>query len=255
MSPGLDEGLPVAGAARYHATVQSHIRFMNARQEEAEDELVAACRRGERWARRELFEAHNAAVFRALLALSADPAIAEDLLQETFLRAFRSMGGFRGHSSVRTWLLRIGTNAFYENRRRDRTRRRYVTQIDEEPGAPSLRVVRDESAGTRDSHELRDLALRGLAALRSNDRTIITLHDIEGYRYTEIAEILDIAPGTVGSRLSRARERMASAIRELLGLRAEEDLTLEHLYGRRATDSPKDRRRRGSAPASRRNEE
>lgn len=196
-----------------------------------EEELVGACRRGERWAQRALFERHNAPVFRALLALTGDPTDAEDLVQETFLKAYGAIGGFRGHSSVRTWLLRIATNAFYEERRRMGTRRRHLDRVQSESRAESLRVVRTARNGNPEQHELRDLVVQGLRALRVADRTVLTLHDIEGYRYAEIAEILDVAPGTVGSRLSRARERLSVAMRDLLGLRAEETLTLEHLYG------------------------
>ena len=197
----------------------------------SEEELVAACQRGERGAQRELFEQHNAAVFRTLLAISAGSDAAEDFLQETFLKAYRAIGSFRGRSSVRTWLVRIATNTFYEHCRREQTRRRHISRIESEGSGTSLRVVSpaDDEDGRR--REFRDLALRGLAALRVTDRIVLTLHDIEGYRYAEIAEILDIAPGTVGSQLSRARERLAVAIRDLLGLGAEESLTLEHLYG------------------------
>ena len=120
---------------------------------------------------------------------------------------------------------------FYEHRRGEQTRRRYISRIESEASGTSLRVVAraDDEDGRRG--EFRDLALRGLATLRVTDRIVLTLHDIEGYRYAEIAEILDIAPGTVGSRLSRARERLAGEIRDLLGLDAEESLTPEHLYG------------------------
>ncbi|MFQ5744099.1 MAG: RNA polymerase sigma factor [Acidobacteriota bacterium] len=206
-----------------------------------EEQLVAACRRGERGAQREFFERHNSAVFRALLALSGAPGEAEDLLQETFLRAYRAIGGFRGHSSVRTWLLRIATNAFYEARRRDQVRQRHLLRARRAARAPLLHIIEGpwDKPGRR--RDFRDLALRALGRLPARDRTILTLHDIEGYRYAEIAEILDIAPGTVGSRLSRARRRMRDVIRELLELDPEETLTLEHLYS-------KGRLRRG-APA------
>ena len=211
--------------------VRRPFRPMSSPRGTSEEALVAACQRGERWAQRELFEQHNAAVFRALLAISAGSDVAEDFLQETFLKAYRAIGSFRGRSSVRTWLVRIGTNTFYEHRRGEQTRRRYISRIESEASGTSLRVVAraDDEDGRRG--EFRDLALRGLAALRVTDRIVLTLHDIEGYRYAEIAEILDIAPGTVGSRLSRARQRLAGKIRDLLGLDAEESLTAEHLYG------------------------
>ncbi len=206
-------------------------RLMSCRRNAGEEELIAACRRGERWAQRDLFEQHNVAVFRALLALSGDPGAAEDFVQETFLKAYRAIGGFRGHSSVRTWLMRIGTNTFFEDRRREQARRRHLLRIENESAGTSLRLVAPGGEGGEERREFRDLAFRGLAALSATDRTVLTLHDLEGYRYAEIAEILDVAPGTVGSRLSRARERLAEAIRGLLGLDPEESLTLEHLYG------------------------
>ena len=226
-------------------------RLMSSRRDTGEEELVAACRRGERRAQRELFEKHNVAVFRALLALSGDSGVAEDLLQETFLKAYGAIGGFRGHSSVRTWLMRIGTNAFYADRRREQTRRRHLSQIGVEGTGAGLRIVASVAEDRQTRLEFRDLVLRGLGGLSATDRTVLTLHDIEGYRYAEIAEILDVAPGTVGSRLSRARQRLAAALRELLGLGAEETLTLEHLYSDRthslkqSRKDPEDARRNG----------
>lgn len=216
-------------------------RSMSPQRDADEGELVAACRRGERWAQRRLFDQHHKAVYRALLALSGNSGDAEDLLQETFLKAYGAIGAFRGHSSVRTWLMRIGTNTFYEDRRRRLTRRRHLDRMAHESRAAALRVVPGRSETHGRQRELRDLVLRALSMLRTADRTMLTLYDIEGYRYAEIAEILDIAPGTVGSRLSRARERLAAAIRDLLGIDAEETLTREHLYGRRergARDEP-----------------
>ncbi len=221
--------------------VRRSFRYVSRRQETVEEELVAACRRGERWAQRELFEKHNVAVFRALLALSGDSGVAEDLVQETFLKAYGAIGGFRGHSSVRTWLMRIGTNAFYAERRREQTRRRHLSQIDKEGSGTDLRIVTSVPEDRQNRREFRDLVLRSLGELSVTDRTVLTLHDIEGYRYAEIAEILDVAPGTVGSRLSRARERLVVAIRDLLGVSAEETLTLEHLYGGRTSRVRKSR--------------
>ena len=161
-------------------------RFMSSRQDAGEEELIAACRRGECWAQRDLFEQHNVAVFRALLALSGDPGAAEDFLQETFLKAYRAIGGFRGHSSVRTRLMRIGTNTFFGERRREQARRRHLLRIENEGSETSLRLVAPGGEGGErgeERREFRDLAFRGLAALSATDRTVLTLHDIEGYRY------------------------------------------------------------------------
>jgi len=181
----------------------------------SEEELVEACRQGRRWAQRELFERHHRHVYRALVALCREPGEAEDLTQETFLRAFEALGSFEGRSAIRTWLNRIGVNLFRETRRREQTARRRLARAEAE--APVLRSIPGGAMTRRADPSLRELASRGLAELDESDRVVLVLHVVLGYRYDEIAAILDVAPGTVGSRLSRARRRLREIVLELLG--------------------------------------
>lgn len=179
----------------------------------SEAEIVAACKRGARWARRALFEQHHRAIYRFLVAHGSDPSVAEDLVQETFLRAYRAIPRFRGDARVGSWLMRIALNCLYEVSRRGETARRKIEQAQGGDPRPGWAIAGGATAGRQ--HEQRDLLLRALARLDSDEASIVLLHDLQGYRYREIADSLQIAVGTVGSRLHRARSRLRRAIEEL----------------------------------------
>lgn len=193
---------------------------MDAPADVSEQELVEACRRGRRWAQRELFERHHRGIYRALVALCRDRGEAEDLVQETFLRAFEALGGFEGRSAVRTWLNRIAVNLFHETRRREQMARRRLARALAE--APVLRSIPGGASRSSSDPSLRELVSLGLAELDESDRVVLVLHVVLGYRYEEVAQILEVAPGTVGSRLTRARRRLHDVVVELLGDAAEE---------------------------------
>lgn len=174
--------------------------------------IVAGCQRGEDWARRALFEQHHRSIFRFLVAQCRNPETAEDLTQETFLRAYEAIPRFRGEARVSSWMTRIALNCMYgAGRRRDRDRRNLEQIHDDESRGGWVRP----RCASDDSQLERDLVWRGLARLDGDAAAVIVLHDIEGLGYREIAESLEIAVGTVGSRLSRARVRLREAIIEL----------------------------------------
>lgn len=147
--------------------------------------------------------------------MTGNPADAEDLVQETYLRAFRSIQQFKPGTNLRAWLFKIQTNSFI-NEYRKRVRRPRNTSLDDveeyylyshlvESGVqPSSSITEDQILAQIDDANV----FRALDELQDNYRQVVLLADVEGFAYREIAEILDIPVGTVMSRLHRARKRL-----------------------------------------------
>lgn len=140
--------------------------------------------------------------------LGGDRARMDDVMQDAYLRAFRSYADFRGDAAVTTWLHRIVYNACIDELRRSR-RRPPLHDIDGGEYEPQ-----STHAGPERVVAGRDLVMRALATLPPDQRATVLLVDGEGFDHTEVAEILSVAPGTVASRLSRARTHMRRALGE-----------------------------------------
>lgn len=154
-------------------------------------------------------------LYRTALRMTRNPADAEDLVQETYLRAFRSLHQFRPGTNLRAWIFRILTNA-YINEYRKRTRRPTRTSLDDledfylydhlvDSGVQPQSERPEDVVLERISNE--DV-ISSLEELSEDFRNVVLLADVEGFSYREIAEILDIPIGTVMSRLYRARRRL-----------------------------------------------
>jgi RNA polymerase sigma-70 factor (ECF subfamily) len=158
-------------------------------------------------------------LYSAALRMTRNPADAEDLLQETYLKAYRSFGTFEAGSNLRAWLYRILTNT-YINMYRAKQRRPHETDLNElEDFYLYRRIGSIEAAAASRSAEdqLIDLftddeVKQALEDLPENFRLPVLLADVEGFSYKEIAEMLDIPIGTVMSRLHRGRKGMQRAL-------------------------------------------
>jgi RNA polymerase sigma-70 factor, ECF subfamily len=180
--------------------------------------LVQRCAAGDEDACTELVGAHQRMVYQLGLHLLGDHDEALDLSQEVFLRVFRTIHSFRGQSALRTWIYRIVINQA-SNRQRWWRRRRRAQQVSFEQHVEA----HGELPGTRrlDSPEAvlgqKELAGRihtALGHLPFDQRTVIVLREIDGLSYEEIAFSLDVAIGTVKSRLARAREQLRTELRQ-----------------------------------------
>jgi RNA polymerase sigma-70 factor (ECF subfamily) len=168
--------------------------------------LVARCRRGDREGFGELVALTEPGVRRLLGRLVGRVADLDDLVQETYLRAWRALPGFRGESRFGTWLFRIATNAA-------RTWRRGRRPIPPLPADASLEPC--GPAGL-DSDSLMEAYERALANLPADLRAVFVLHEAEGLSYREVAEVIGRPIGTVMSRLHRARMKILDELRERL---------------------------------------
>ncbi len=164
-------------------------------------------------------EPYMSQLYSTALRLTGQKADAEDLLQETYLRAYRSYGSFKSGTNLRAWLFRIMTNA-HINRYRSKSRRPAESDLDDvedlylyrrlAPAVGMGRSAEDELLDTFSEAAVVD-AVEGLS---DSYRVVVLLADVEGFSYKEIAEILDIPIGTVMSRLHRGRKQLQKVLYE-----------------------------------------
>ena len=183
-----------------------------------EQALVDAARDGDSDAIEALVRCYQTRIFNFTRALTASDADAEDLTQETFIRAFRAIGRFRGDSSFKNWLYQIATNAARTHFGK-RTRQAAVWERRVEADDVADRHLASWSDSVEESVMQRDALDRALSAIPETLRVPVVLHDVQGLGYREIAEILDVPIGTVMSRLFRARQRLRPMLSDLLGRR------------------------------------
>ena len=187
---------------------------MRSQRVDADKALVAAAQAGDQDAVAALVHRYQARIFNFALAMTGNAADAEDLAQETFIRAFRALHRFRGDSSFKNWLYRIAANAAH-TLRGARLRRSAVWEARLE----SEDVAERHLAAGGDDVERRAMRRqaidRALAALPADLRTAVVLHDVEGLEYHEVAEAMDVPIGTVMSRIFRARRRLRPLLSEV----------------------------------------
>ena len=135
----------------------------------------------------------------------------QDILQEVFLKVCSNIRGFKGKSSLFTWLRRITVNESLNWRRRAKRRFRWKHQPLETDGAEGIPELKNEDYGPEAMYQKKELEKslhKGLNSLSEEARTIFALRELEGLSYDEIAAQLNISKGTVSSRLFNARQRL-----------------------------------------------
>ena len=158
---------------------------------------------------------HMPSLYSAAMRMTRNPADAEDLVQETYLKAYRAFGTFQQGTNLKAWLYRILTNTFI-NRYRAKKRRPEETDFDDVEDFYLYRRLGglEEARANRSAEdELMDLfpeaeVKAAVEALPENFRLPVLLADVEGFSYKEIADILEIPIGTVMSRLHRGRKAL-----------------------------------------------
>ncbi len=181
----------------------------------AEAEFIERLKQGDAVAFEELVAERSGEIYGLLFRLTENAEEARDLTQETFLRAFQSIGRFRGEADLKTWIYRIAINQARNRWRWWRRRRRDVTvSLDASQGHSEqtlMQTLAESSANPEQrtlAHE-REVVLRAaLQRLKRVYRETVILRDIEGFSYEEIGIALGINVGTVKSRLARGRQEL-----------------------------------------------
>jgi len=166
---------------------------------EREQRVVDRARDGDMSAFEELYRRHAGRVYAVCLRIVGDPARAEDLSQEAFVRAWRGLKGFRGDSRLSSWLHRIAVNVALRDLRRNA---RQEVELDE-----TVHAAPAQSGPIA----LRDLE-QAIQALPDRARTVFVLHDIEGYSHEEVGELAGMAAGTSKAQLHRARKLLQGSL-------------------------------------------
>jgi len=172
-----------------------------------DDGLVERARRGDVDAFEQLYRLHAGRVYALCLRLAADPVVARELTQDTFVKAWEALPRFRAGASLTTWLHRIAVNALLERRRGEKRRSARVSLADDEDAAEMIvGVVAAPDVATAIDLE------RAVGALPPGVRRAFVLHDVEGYTHEEIAAMTGLAAGTLRAQLHRARQLLMRAL-------------------------------------------
>ena len=180
--------------------------------------LIQRAQAGDAQAFEMLVRRHQQQVYAVALRMLGDAGEAEEVAQDAFVRAYRSLSGFRREAKLSTWLVSITMNLCRNQRRWWARRKRVIAASidapDPETGAPGMDVAdpapdASVTAQRKDQARLVLAALQGLSAM---DREVIVLRDLQGHSYEEIARIAKCQVGTVKSRLSRARWQLRTLL-------------------------------------------
>ncbi|HER19428.1 MAG: RNA polymerase sigma factor RpoE [Halothiobacillaceae bacterium] len=192
--------------------------------EETDKALVARARDGDRRAFDLLVLKYQHRVQRLIARYIRDQEQVFDLAQETFIKAYRALGRFRGDSAFYTWIYRIAVNTA-KNQLASDARGGYMVSLNsggsDESDEPMIEPEALRDGGTPDAlaatEELRTAIDQAISALPEDLRTALTLREMEGLSYDEIASVMDCPIGTVRSRIFRAREAIEQSIKPLKG--------------------------------------
>lgn len=172
-------------------------------------QLIARCLAGDADAERALYDAHVDRIYRLVYRMAGDGDLAEDLTQDTFIRAFERLDQFRGESSLATWLHSIAVSVTLNGMRKVKRIGLRTTELEETP------LLATE---TRDlPPDLRTRLFQAIDALSEKLRPVYIMHDIEGYTHEEIGTSLGIPIGTSKARLFDARAKLRTALAPFAG--------------------------------------
>jgi RNA polymerase sigma-70 factor (ECF subfamily) len=195
-------------AAELNAEEASFVLRLQANEDAAYDELVRT---------------YHASIFHVAYRMLGDSAESSDVVQEIFLKVFRNIAGFKGEAALRTWIFRIAFSEILNRLRWWKRRFRFATvSLDDDPNGngngyhiSDLKPTPEEMLQSKE----KDAAIQqALSKLSGDHRSIIILRDIEGFSYTEIADVLGISIGTVKSRLARARSDLKKSLMRYLSV-------------------------------------
>jgi RNA polymerase sigma-70 factor (ECF subfamily) len=187
---------------------------------DVDQQLVERVQRGDKHAFDLLVNKYQRKLGRLISRFVRDPAEAEDVTQDAFIKAYRALPGFRGESAFYTWLYRIGINTAKNHLLAIKRRAPTSTPFDaeESESCEDASLLREVNTPENElmSKQVVGVVQASLQELPEDLRSALTLREIEGLSYEEIAIVMDCPIGTVRSRIFRAREAVAENLRPLL---------------------------------------
>jgi RNA polymerase sigma-70 factor (ECF subfamily) len=183
-----------------------------------ERELVTRARNGSSAAVEKLIERYEQRVFRLVRNITRNHEDAEEVVQNAFVKAFRSLASFRGESRFYTWLVRIAMNEALMKVRRQRFREVSIDDPNEEESLMVIRELEDSDPNPEESYsqeEMREILATTISQLEPGHRIVLRLRDVEGFTTEETARVLGLSISAVKSRLIRARFRLARRVGRL----------------------------------------
>ncbi|MBW7997222.1 MAG: sigma-70 family RNA polymerase sigma factor [Candidatus Glassbacteria bacterium] len=180
--------------------------------------LVERALGGDQGAFRELYELYNQKIYRLVGSMVGQVEDVHDIVQEAFVRVFRSLKSFKAQSSFYTWLYRIAINVTTDYRRKQARRRQRLTErpLEEvDQGASQITAPASENPENElYRRELASLVDKALGTLSDEHRRVLVLREINGLSYQEIAEVTETTIGTVMSRIHYGRGKLAETLRK-----------------------------------------
>ncbi len=174
----------------------------------------------------ELVRSYHAPLYHVACRMLRDPGEAADVTQDIFVKVYRNIGRFKGQSSLRTWIFKIGIreilNRIRWSRRRYRastvTLEQHAESVDGNNTPIQIADVAPTPEAALEQRECAEAIQQALWKLSSDHRSVVVLRDIRGFTYSEISEILGVSPGTVKSRLARARTELKKRLMRYLSV-------------------------------------
>ncbi|HUI06408.1 MAG TPA: sigma-70 family RNA polymerase sigma factor [Verrucomicrobiae bacterium] len=187
---------------------------------EDDETLVARTQKGDSAAFDVLVGRYKERLYATVYHMTANHEDANDLVQDTFIKAFKSIESFRGHSSFYTWIYRIAVNRTINFLKRRKNRNQYSlddleSSIQTDPDLVEMmsHVTPRREAGLT---ELQEKLNEALQKLSESHRAVVTMHDIQGMTHADIAKVLKCSEGTVRSRLFYARQQLQGLLSDYL---------------------------------------
>lgn len=173
-----------------------------------EPQLIAGVLAGDPSAERLFYDRHLDRVWRLAYRFAGDTELAQDIVQETFVRAFAKLESFRGESALATWVTSVATTSALTTLRKVK---RFRSQVSLEDASEIAHP------GRQAEPDLKRRMSEAIAALPEGYRTVFLMHDVEGYTHEEIGVALGIQSGTSKAQLFRARARLREALADFAG--------------------------------------
>jgi RNA polymerase sigma-70 factor (ECF subfamily) len=176
----------------------------------SEQSLIQRVLAGDPSAERELYDAHVDRVFRLAYRMAGEMDLAQDFVQETFIKVFSRLSTFRGDSALATWVTSVALSVALNGLRKVKRFRQRESPIDEAAQITG-------GGGRRAEPDLKNRMREAIERLPDGYRTVFVMHDMEGYTHEEIGTALGVQPGTSKAQLFRARAKLREALSDFAG--------------------------------------